>query len=214
MSSQGPTVIVFGLFVALLGGLWLLCPSILVQLGVDLPELPVLLSRYHEITLKREALDRRDAEMRICYSMRDRVGQGLIQGRITLLQAASLFCAANQRLDALRPRCYLQLDIPTEEWDLRDVIRWVRYSGAHFRASAGLAERLEAELERLRAQPGGLQLPTLGAEILAEYDQDGRIDSPWRQRSADDPGETGCSPRRDKSCDRYDRIPLLACTGR
>lgn len=151
----------FASLVGLLGLLCLLMTWCLVRLEPDLMDLPRQWHLLNEATSRGEELDQTSLRLKHCLEIKFRVVQDLLQGRTTLLQAASVFRDLNLSLAPARLPRQFDSGATLEERSCREVIDWVRMNLEEKSDKTGpdLVQRLEAELSRRLTHPGGLQLP-------------------------------------------------------
>ncbi len=133
----------------------------LVRLGRELSDLPYQVHLLQEATSRRQEMDRVSRQLTRIIDLKARITQDLVEGRTTLLRAASQFRHLNEKADLARGRFQSYSGGIAAESLCREVIGWVRLRLQEKPDPSGsdLVWHLEAELTDLLSRSGGLQLP-------------------------------------------------------
>jgi hypothetical protein len=167
MSSASHSVWNLGLLLGLLGVMCLVSSS-LIWLSIELRDVVLVLRTNQEAIQRGEELSRLLGEANCYHRIRLRLVQEIIEGRTTLLQAASVFRYLEDRSSAPGKGWSSSDGATPEERSCRDIIRRLQMLLESDHVSKDLPERLEAELDRHLNSPEGLQLPAVTAEEIPE----------------------------------------------
>jgi len=167
MRPRFRSIWILTVMIALTVGLLVLLLRWVVQLDLDLGSLRESYPEIEREQKKSEELDRLKKSLSRALSIKIRAIRKLIKGQVTLQQAAGVFRYLQEKppFDII-PDSRLPGARPEEEYG-RSVLRWVQteleLDPSH--SYPGVEERLQAELKKLLAGPGG-SIPAVNPEAI------------------------------------------------
>jgi len=170
-------ILILTVIAGLAAGLFVLVPVGVVQLDLDLVHLPEWYRQCQEGKRKREEMEEAGKPMLRALYIKNRVTCELVDGRMTLRQATSIFRYLHETPPVDHTGMFPGAT-PEEQYG-RNVLMWARAEQSIYpkRVAVRVVERLEAELQELLAGPGGW-ITEVSPEAISEL---------WSQCKPDHP---------------------------